>query len=101
MLPMVVFFSGCGGDDSSNQNKNPSYYTVTFYTDSSETFNIPTQTVQEGQLVREPTKPYKTGYRFIGWYSHPSLDSDFVWTFSIDTVKSNITLYAKWEKKDY
>lgn len=102
MLPMVVFFPGCGGDDgSSGQKKNPSYYTVTFYTDSAETFNIPSQTVQEGQLIRKPQNPYKTGYRFKDWYSHPSLDPDFIWTFEIDTVTSNITLYAKWEKKDY
>lgn len=103
MLPMVVFFPACscGEAPDTTKNKNPSYYTVTFYTDSKDTFNIPSQTLQEGQLVRKPPNPYKTGYRFVGWFSDKSLESDYYWTFEIDTIRSNLTLYAKWEKRNY
>ena len=42
--------------------------------------------------------PLKTGYRFVGWFTNPSLDRDFT-----DTLMpaENKTLYAKWEVNQY
>ena len=54
-------------------------------------------TVEEGELVDEPTSPTKEGYVFIGWY----LDQWYNNIFKFDTYKvtNDITLYAKWEKQ--
>ncbi|MGN0961350.1 MAG: InlB B-repeat-containing protein [Christensenellales bacterium] len=100
MLPIVVFFPGCNcscGTDPNQTNKPNNQYIVTFYTNSADTFNIPSQTVNEGNLVRKPENPVKTGYIFIGWYQDASLTK--VWRFEIDTVKSNMTLYARWQER--
>ena len=100
MLPMVVFFPGCScnSDQAPTQSRTDLTYTVRFYTDSLQTFNISNQTVKEGQLVRRPIDPIKTGYRFVGWY----LDSELtqVWTFEIDTVSQDMTLYARWQIRE-
>lgn len=98
MLPFVVFFPGC---NCFNNNENvslkvPTQYIVNFYTDSEETFNIPIQTIDEGGLVNRPDNPEKTGYSFVGWFKDKELT--IVWRFGLDTVKSNMTLYAKWRK---
>ena len=64
-------------------------YTVTF--DTAGAGAIPSQTVAAGGLVTRPENPTKSGYTFSGWF----LGSN-VWSFSTDTVNSNITLKAKW-----
>ena len=101
-VPMMVFFSACGNDksssSSSNTNKDQSYV-VHFYTGTDESFNIPNQTIPYGGLVRKPQTPTKQGYIFVGWY----IDMNFTtaWTFEVDIVKQNLTLYARWEEKYY
>lgn len=103
MLPMLVFFPGCSCDEdsSSNSNRKPNTYTVTFYTNSSETFNVPSQTVEEGNLVREPDIPVKTGYDFLGWYRDTEETGwKLLWSFTTDTVTGNLKLYARWELRE-
>ena len=56
--------------------------------------NVPTQIVNSGDKVTEPTNPTKTGKTFGGWYSDLALTD--AWTFATDTVTSNMMLYAKW-----
>ena len=100
LLPIVVFFPACScNSNDNNTSKEPSYYTVRFYTNSGDTFNIPSQTVQEGELVRRPSDPTRTGYVFIGWYQDSALN--IVWNFGIDTVKHDMTLYARWQPRQY
>ena len=101
MLPMVVFFPGCScgkEPDTTTQIRTDITYTVRFYTNSEDVFNIASQTVGEGQLVREPDTPKRTGYRFIGWFKDKELTQ--IWTFALDTVYGDMTLYAKWQKRD-
>jgi len=47
-----------------------------------------------GMTIREPAGPTKPNYIFGGWYRDIELTTR--WDFEIDTVVSNITLYAKW-----
>ena len=99
ILPLVVLFPiGCGEDESSSTGKiKNDTYTVHFYTGSDQTFNIPNQTVSKGGLVRKPDQPRRTGYVFIGWYTDMAWTT--VWTFEIDTVNSDMTLYARWQQR--
>lgn len=101
ILPILVFFPGCSCDnnDSSNSNRKPNQYIVKFYTDTAETFNIEKQTVEEGNLLREPDKPTKSGYIFSGWYRDPGT-WDIMWRFNTDTVTCDMTLYARWEPRN-
>ena len=55
---------------------------------------VQSQSVASGAKVTQPEAPTKDGYTFSGWYS--DLDLTDAWTFSTDTVSSNMMLYAKW-----
>jgi phi13 family phage major tail protein len=55
---------------------------------------VPSQTVANGGKATEPADPTKSTYTFGGWYS--DLDLTDAWTFSTDTVTSDLMLYAKW-----
>ena len=50
--------------------------------------------VGSGSVISAPETPILFFYTFGGWYKEPSCTNP--WNFSIDTVNSNITLYAKW-----
>ena len=69
-------------------------YTVTF--DSNGGSAVKAQTVRNGAKASKPADPAKSGYAFKGWYSDKSLTKAFNFN---STVKSNLTLYAKWEAK--
>lgn len=66
--------------------------TVAFETNGGS--EIPSQTVQYGEKVKRPEDPQRDGYHLEGWYS--DLDCTTRWDFDRDTVKGNMTLYAKW-----
>lgn len=67
--------------------------TITFNTNGGSA--VKSQTVKPGGKVTKPANPTKTGHTFTGWYS----DKGCKTAFNFNTqVKSNITLYAKWEK---
>ena len=67
--------------------------TITFNTNGGSA--VKSQTVKPGGKVTKPANPTKTGHTFKGWYS----DKGCKTAFNFNTqVKSNITLYAKWEK---
>ena len=73
-------------------------YTLTF--DSKGGSPVPSQTVEYGAKVTEPTPPTKTGHTFAGWYK----DAGFAnpWNFGTDTMPDiNATLYAKWTVNQY
>ena len=50
-------------------------------------------------LAPAPPDPTKTGFTFSGWYKEPEYTDSF--DFSSDTIKSNFTLYAKWNVNTY
>ena len=66
--------------------------TITFNTNGGSA--VKSQTVKPGGKVTKPANPTKAGHTFKGWYS----DKGCKTAFNFNTqVKSNITLYAKWE----
>jgi uncharacterized repeat protein (TIGR02543 family) len=50
-------------------------------------------------LAPAPEDPTRTGYSFSGWYKEPEYINSY--NFSSDTIKSNITIYAKWNINSY
>ena len=69
-------------------------YTVTF--DPNGGSAVKAQTVSSGTRASKPADPAKSGYAFKGWYSDKSLTKAYDFN---STVRSNLTLYAKWEAK--
>ena len=69
-------------------------YTVTF--DSNGGSAVKAQAVKNGAKASKPANPTKSGYTFKGWYSDKSLTKAYDFG---SAVKSNFTLYAKWETK--
>ena len=104
MLPMVVFFPGCScGKNNNNAQLDAAItnqtFTVMFVTGTSSSFNLNYYNIKYDSLIKAPQEPERTGYEFVCWCKDIGLTTP--WTFSIDTVRSNITLYAKWEKINY
>jgi uncharacterized repeat protein (TIGR02543 family) len=50
-------------------------------------------------LVEKPSNPIKTGYNFVNWMTEQ--DGDVAFDFVNTKITKNITLYAKWQKKQY
>lgn len=71
-----------------NNNKS---YTVTFNSDGGT--EVASQTVNKNKTVKEPEKPTKEGYVFLGWYD----ENDLKFNFNTK-IDKDITLTAKWEK---
>ncbi|MGQ8874138.1 InlB B-repeat-containing protein [Paenibacillus sp. TSA_86.1] len=77
-----------------------SSYTISF--DSNEGSVVPDQTVYGGEKAVAPKSPTREGYVFGGWFSDAGLTKGY--NFTTETVKGNITLYAKWtiaQKMEY
>ena len=70
------------------------YYTVEF--DSQGGSEIQSRAIESGSSFAEPDAPQKAGYIFGGWYN-----GETKWNFATDTVNSDLTLTAKWEKISY
>ncbi len=75
-----------------NNNETSIEYTVKFQT-YSETI-IEEIKVKEGELISKPLNPFKEGKEFSGWYKDILCTES--WDFEKDTVKKDMTLYAKW-----
>ncbi len=69
-------------------------YTVTFNSNGGSA--VKAQTVKNGAKASKPASPTKSGYTFKGWYSDKSLAKAYDFN---STVRSNLTLYAKWTAK--
>ncbi|MDR0523859.1 MAG: leucine-rich repeat protein [Candidatus Methanoplasma sp.] len=76
----------------------PPTYTATF--DSRGGTPVPSaKGLARDSLVPAPQSPEREGYSFDGWFKDAECSRE--WDFSADTVTSNVTLYAKWEGKEY
>ncbi len=73
--------------------KEETKYIVKFVTNTTDT--IADQIVTKGEKVTKPTDPVKDGYIFDGWYI-----DDEKWVFSGYTITSDITLTARFIKKE-
>jgi uncharacterized repeat protein (TIGR02543 family) len=49
-----------------------------------------------GDLIEEPEPPTREGYTFVGW--HRDSACYVLWDPETDTVETDTTLYAGWEK---
>ena len=69
-------------------------FTVTF--DSKGGSDVPAQNQMYGELLEVPEPPTREGYSFTGWY----IDSacDLLWQMDTDTIQTDMTLYAGWQK---
>ena len=79
---------------SSSPSAAKASYTVTF--DSNGGSAVKAQTVKNGAKASKPADPAKSGYLFKGWYTDKSLTKAYNFN---STVRSNLTLYAKWTAK--
>lgn len=83
----LFILASCGADLTK--------YTVSF--DAGDGVTSPDAAeVEDGKTLTAPETPAKTGYDFLGWYN-----GEIKWNFDTDTVKSDITLTAKWERTTY
>ena len=57
-------------------------------------FRVPKRT-----KITTPTNPIKYGYTFLGWFKEPNCINP--WNYSVDSVMSDVTLYAKWVINSY
>ena len=73
--------------------RNPGF-TVTF--DSKGGTDVPAQNQMYGELLELPAPPTREGYTFTGWYKDYVCDE--LWIVEEDTIETDITLYAGWEK---
>ena len=71
-------------------------FTVTF--DTRGGTDVPAQTQMYGELLELPEPPTREGYRFTGWYKDHACQQ--LWNVDADTVESDMTLYAGWEKSE-
>ena len=74
---------------------NPGF-TVTF--DSKGGTDVPGQHQEYGELLEVPETPSREGYTFTGWYKDPACDIQ--WNLKTDTVESDMSLYAGWQKNE-
>ena len=49
-----------------------------------------------GELLEEPEPPTREGYTFSGWYIDSGCSE--LWDLENDTIQSDMTLYAGWQK---
>ena len=73
--------------------RNPGFQ-ITF--DSRGGTDVPVQSQMYGELLEEPEIPTREGYIFTGWYTDTSCYE--AWDIDTDTVQSDMTLYAGWQK---
>ena len=69
-------------------------FTITF--DSRGGTDVPAQNQMYGELLEVPEPPTREGYRFTGWYTDAACD--ILWNVEVQTIETDMTLYAGWEK---
>jgi len=68
--------------------------TVSF--DSLGGSDVASQEQMYGELLQLPDPPTREGYAFVGWYKDYACMEP--WNVDADTIQSNMTLYAGWQK---
>ena len=105
VLSAVMVLASCEGDAlvfgdydfNDVDDHNPQYadkvYTVSFNSDGADA--VEPQSIGRGGKATAPADPVKLGYVFEGWYYQ-----SIKWDFDKYTVRSDITLTAKWTKNN-
>ena len=92
------------------KNTEPSFdgYTVDFFNNylredvvlsngtSAKGNNVLYQSIEvmKNALVNKPVDPTRKNYEFQGWFKETECENE--WNFAVDTVTSNLRLFAKW-----
>jgi uncharacterized repeat protein (TIGR02543 family) len=69
-------------------------FTITF--DSKGGTDVSAHNQMYGELLEVPEPPTREGYRFTGWYTDSTCFE--LWDVQQDTIETDMTLYAGWEK---
>jgi len=72
-------------------------YTVTFASQGGS--SVANQSIDYNNKLNIPTIPTNSGYTFVGWYT--DINYTTLFDFNNTTIKSDITLYAKWSIVTY
>jgi uncharacterized repeat protein (TIGR02543 family) len=94
-LATAAPLAGCNNSttNSGNKTSNVALYTLSFYSDGGS--QVADILFHEGDTVKEPDHPTKTGYVFQGWYSDYKHTSAF--SFLNPMPANNLVLYAYWK----
>lgn len=102
----LVIFTGCAGESSSSSKGNntgvssDTNYTITFNGSGAESGSIATIQAKNNQQIQLPDNKFiKNGYKFTGWAESENGDVKYTNQAYI-TVKSDLVLYAVWEKEE-
>ena len=71
-------------------------FTIVF--DSKGGTDVAPQNQMYGDLLEAPEPPTREGYTFQGWYKDAACD--LLWNMETDTVETDMTLYAGWQKNE-
>ncbi len=72
-------------------------YTVDFYSNCNEIEDPKSiREVRYGYQISEPVIGKRENYTFMGWYTDPDFDPENKYIFGSMSVKSDLSLYAKW-----
>lgn len=74
--------------------KTKKKYTLTFNANGGSSISPITQ--EYGTQIQEPTKPTKSGYKFVSWAYDTAGDNKVSWPI---TIEDNLTIYAIWNEK--
>ena len=74
----------------------PIFYQITFENDGGS-YTPPITNIAPGSTITLPSNPQKQGYWFRGWFTDETFTNEF---YSTERIKDNLTLYAKWQKKE-
>lgn len=74
----------------------PNTYTITLNSNNGTTMPAITN-IAPNSTIFYPSTPVYYGYRFRGWFTSPDFTKEFS---EYDKITRNMTLYAKWEKKE-
>ncbi len=71
------------------------YYSVGFYDGTTQIETIPIQWILEGETPEKPADPGKKGYKFLGWYTDGTFETEYNFGSVIVEAKN---IYAKFEQ---
>lgn len=90
---MAVSGTGFKSDEQEITIDTGHTITVTFNSQSGSAVDAITGKAY-GDRIEAPADPTRSGFYFAGWYKDASCTNP--WTFTLDTLTDDITLFAKW-----
>lgn len=85
-MGLGILLSGC----------NQTQYTIQFEANYYGSQTLESITAAHGKKLPQVETPVREGYVFLGWYTDAGLTN--AWDLQKDKVKSDMTLYAAWDK---